>query len=188
MRYAVAIAAIVLVTLVVGRVATGTEASKIGVVDVKRVYDENKFKQGHTRALEELLGNVEKERDERRQKIEAMKREMFLLSDEHRGQKQEEITAEETKLSEYLKQAQKRFQELNASFLQEFEERVTAIVEEVATAEGLDLVLNKNAVIYNKTARDLTDMVIEKLNALFEEAHAAQAPETPSETTSEKDD
>jgi len=185
MRYAVAIAAIVLVTLGVGRVATGTETAKIGVVSVTRVYEESKYKSEYERILSGLFKKVQAEVDGRRQKIVAMKSEMFLYSDEHRKEKQEEITAEENNLKRYAAEAQEKLNRQKVAFLQEFEKKATAIVEVVATEQELDLVVNSAMVIYNKDAKDLTDTVLEKLNELFDKEHAEDGSGTTSETDSE---
>lgn len=176
MRYGVTVAAIVLVTLIAGPVALGTEAAKIGIVDIMRVLDESKYKAEYEQRIKAMIQQKQDERkklaNEAEQRVETIKMEMLLLTEEAKIEKRKEIAAEVRKLKEFEVQAQKAIQEQGRDYMKELEEKVKAIVNEVAAEEGLELVLNSVAVIYNKEARDLTDVVLKKLDELFNNEHA----------------
>lgn len=172
MRYALTVTAIVLIGVAAASAAVAAEAPNIGIVDMQRVYKESKYKAEYETKVLELVTSIRVELSEGLQKIEKMKQDMFLLTDEARKRKQAEITGEQNKLKEYRDQAEREVEVQKRQYLKEFEEKVTAIVEEVATAEGLNLVLNSVMVIFNNGALDLTDAVLTKLNELFDSEHA----------------
>ena len=179
MRYAVTVTAIVLIGVAAAGAAAAAEARadaaetpKIGIVDMQRVYEESKYKTEYEKKVQDLVTSIRLKRSETIQKIEKMRQGMILLTDEARKTKQAEITGEENKLKEYLVQAQQDVEAQKRTFLKEFEEKVSAIVEEVATADGLNLVLNSVMVIFTNGTLDLTDAVLTKLNELFDSEHA----------------
>lgn len=172
MRYALTVTAIVLIGVAAATAAVAAEAPNIGIVDMQRVYEESKYKTEYETKVLELVTSIRVKGSEARQKIEKMKQDMFLLTDEARKRKQAEITGEENELKQYIAQAGRQVDAQKRTYLKEFQEKVTAIVEEVATAEGLTLVLNSIMVIFNNGALDLTDEVLTKLNELFDSEHA----------------
>jgi len=177
------ISLVMLASLIAGGVAQGTEVSNIGIVDIERVLKDSKYKEAHEQAIKKFYEDIEIEWNERRQRIEAMKRDVFLLSEVPRRRKQEEIAAAEEELEKFRKMARESINQRNLIFLKEFQEKVTAVVEEVAAAKGVGLVLSKAAVIYNKDAQDFTDEVLAKFNALFDKEHSEGTPETNAEAT-----
>jgi Skp family chaperone for outer membrane proteins len=183
MRYALTVTAIVLIGVAAAGAtearAAAAEAPKIGIVNMQRVYEESKYKAEYEKKVQDLVTSIRLKRSETIQKIEKMRQGMILLTDEARKKKQAEINGEENKLKEYLVQAQQDVEAQKRTFLKEFEEKVTAIVEEVATEDGLNLVLNSVMVIFNNGTLDLTDAVLTKLNELFDSEHA----ETDTEPT-----
>ncbi len=175
MRYALTVTAIVLIGVAAASAAAAAAAAgapKIGIVDMQRVYEESKYKAEYEKSLQELVTSIRVKLSEGLQKIEKMKQDMFLLTDEARKRKQAEITGEQNKLKEYRATAEREVEERKRQYLKEFDEKVTAIVEEVATAKGLNLVLNSVMVIFNNGTLDLTDAVLTKLDALFDSEHA----------------
>jgi Skp family chaperone for outer membrane proteins len=186
MRYAVIIAAVVLAVMTVGRAAPAAEAPQMSIVDMKRIYDESKYKDEYEKRIQQMVTNAQVEVSERRQKIEAMKKDMWLLTGEHQTKKQEEIASEEKKLNDFILEARKQVDDQKRAFLDEFEGKVIAIVGEVAAAEGFSVVLNSAAVIYHKDIRDLTDAVIEKLNERFNAEHSEKGSESSGGSDSSK--
>jgi outer membrane protein len=176
MRYLAAIAAIGFVALLAPTAALGTEAAKIGIVDMKRVYEESKYRTEHEQRVEELsrqkqaVWNQLKADFDRH--VEEARKEMLLLTEEAKAAKQAELAAEARRLQEFEREAQRAIAEQSREYLKTLEDKVGAIVEALAAEQGLDLVLNRGAVIYNKNVTDLTDAVLEKLNAMYDEEHA----------------
>jgi len=171
MRYALAIAAVLVACVVTGLTACGTETAKIGVVDVKRVYDESKYKGHYERLIQEFYAGKRREGEALRQtvakRIEDIRLEAMMLTDEGKKGKQKEMLAEELKLKEFARNAQRAVEDKKRQYLGEFEETVTTIVKELAAEKGLDLVFNSAAVLYNKDAYDYTELVLKRINEAF---------------------
>ncbi|MDP3787978.1 MAG: OmpH family outer membrane protein [Candidatus Chromulinivorax sp.] len=128
-----------------------------------------------------------------KQKALAKEDEMFktqasLLSAEARADKYDELQKKHRDLDEEVadfqramrkahEDAKKVDQKLEAFYRKEmmaFEQEIKTLIEEVAKAEGWDLVLAKEACIYAGDTTDKTNVVIQKLDAK-EEKKAAKA-------------
>jgi outer membrane protein len=177
MRYAGAIAAIGLVALVaIPAGALGTEPAAIGVVDMQRVIEESKYRAELDRSLDELREKKQTEWNERKKafddRLAEAKKEMLLLTDEAKAAKNAELAAEARSLQEFERDAQREITDKGRAYLKAIEEKVTKIVEGLAAERNLDLVLSSATVIYKKNVQDLTDAVLEKLDAMYDEEHA----------------
>lgn len=109
---------------------------------------------------------------------EAFKTQASLLSPEARADKYDElqkkhrdldkeIAAFQLAMREAHEEAKKVDQKLEAFYRKEmlsFEQEIKAIIEEVAKAEGWDLVLAKEAVIFAGNSTDKTGVIIKKLD------------------------
>lgn len=118
---------------------------------------------------------------------EAFKTQASLLSAEARADKYDELQKKHRDLEEEVadfqramrkahEDAKKVDQKLEAFYRKEmmiFEQEIKAMIEEIAKAEGWDIVLAKEALIYAGDATDKTKLIIKKLDEKEEKRIAA---------------
>jgi Skp family chaperone for outer membrane proteins len=119
---------------------------------------------------------------------ENFKTQASLLSAEARADKYDELQKKHRDLDEEVadfqramrkahEDAKKVDQKLEAFYRKEmmaFEQEIKSIIEETAKAEGWDLVLAKEAVIFASDVTDKTSMIIAKLDAKEDKKNAAK--------------
>ena len=182
MRYAVTIAAVGLVVLLAAPVAAlGTESTTIGIVDLKRVFEESKYKAEYDQRIEELSKQKQAELDKLKdafdRRVAEARKEMLLLTDDAKADKNAELAAEARRLQDAQRKAQQEVAEQSRDYLKGLEEKVTEIVEKLAAEHNVDLVLNNAVVIYKKNVQDLTDAVLEKLDEMYDKEHGEPSAE-----------
>ena len=154
--------------------------AKIGVVDLQHVYIECKYKPEYDRRVQELAKQRMDVRNELKQvldkKVADFRLESLLLSAEAKRAKEQELLVEQQQLNEFIGQARKAVEDLQRDQLAQFQVKVTAIVEELAAEQGLDLVLSRATVLYSNEGQDHTETVLKRLNELFDKEHAEPDP------------
>jgi Skp family chaperone for outer membrane proteins len=157
-------------------------AQKIGVVDVQKVFDGyQKVKEARERldkskqvAMEELeifrdeMGKIVSELKEMEEKLKNPNIDTSSLKDKYQEkvqvakEKQEDMVA-------YDKRAKATIAQRQRNLLVEHLEDIRAAIKKVASAKGLDIVLNSSetqlGVFYSSDGSDFTEEVIVTLNA-----------------------
>ncbi len=147
--------------------------AKVGVVNVKRVF--NEFK-GFSQVEEDLQKDISSWRqkaDEMRQYAEDMRKEVEnrrnVLSEEAYNREMEKVRKEEEKYKAFVDsiwgengRLQKRYEEL----IKPMVDVMYKIIQDIAANEGYDIILDSSqeGVVYSSQENDITDMVIEGLN------------------------
>jgi len=145
------------------------------------------FKDLEEKIKQQELALVEKQKALAKED-ENFKTQASLLSPEARADKYDELQKKHRDLDEEVadfqramrkahEDAKKVDQKLEAFYRKEmmaFEQEIKAIIEETAKAEGWDLVLAKEAVIFASEATDKTNTIIHKLDAKEDKKTAAK--------------
>ncbi len=149
--------------------STGQEAFKLGVADAQRVLEgyhkaidaDKLLEAAKQRLVDKLETRVEGIRtlEEKKTKTELFKSEAERADLEQQIRLEQEVYVRERNAGEEALFAKQR--ELMVPILKEIEE----LIIKTGEAEGYDLILNKTAVLYVNEKHDLTDKVIELINA-----------------------
>jgi len=189
MRYAAMIAACVLAVLLAAQSAPAAEGVKIAVVDVSRIGAECKYKAEYEQGMKELIDRKRHEGRELsaevRARMEEIEKEMMLLAPEAKAEKQREMSVETRKLQEFDTEAKREVQELGQAYSEKLAEKIRAAIREVGEEQGLDLIFDSGVLLYRKELPDLTDEVLTKLDAAFDQEHGATEAEEETEPETE---
>lgn len=160
---------IMVMSLALASVAPLTQAAGIGVIDLERVVEGSTYLKQQNTAFQQKI-------QPQTSKIEQLSKELEAL--QQRAQSNTKLSdAEKQKMST---QYQAKFQELNQlqqsvqsnvqSSIQQirtvFDARVKQIAEQLRKENNLDVVLNKNSALAYDAKYDLTDKMIQKVNAI----------------------
>ncbi|WP_263576407.1 OmpH family outer membrane protein [Acinetobacter pseudolwoffii] len=160
---------IMAMSLALVSVAPLTQAAGIGVIDLERVVEGSTYLKQQNTAFQQKI-------QPQTSKIEQLSKELEAL--QQRAQSNTKLSdAEKQKMST---QYQAKFQELNQlqqsvqsnvqSSIQQirtvFDARVKQIAEQLRKENNLDVVLNKNSALAYDAKYDLTDKMIQKVNAI----------------------
>ena len=156
-------------SLALASVAPLTQAASMGVIDLERVVEGSTYlKQQNTIFQQKIQPQTTK--------IEQLSKELEAL--QQRAQSNAKLS--ETEKQKMSAQYQAKLQELNQlqqsvqtnvqSSIQQirivFDARVKQIVEQLRRENNLDVVLNKNSALAYDAKYDLTDKMIQKVNAI----------------------
>lgn len=160
---------IMAMSLALASVAPLTQAAGIGVIDLERVVEGSTYLKQQNTAFQQKI-------QPQTSKIEQLSKELEAL--QQRAQSNTKLSdAEKQKMST---QYQAKFQELNQlqqsvqsnvqTSIQQirtvFDARVKQIAEQLRKENNLDVVLNKNSALAYDAKYDLTDKMIQKVNAI----------------------
>lgn len=156
-------------SLALASVAPLTQAAGIGVIDLERVVEGSTYLKQQNTAFQQKI-------QPQTTKIEQLSKELEAL--QQRAQSNTKLSdADKQKMSA---QYQAKFQELNQlqqsvqsnvqSSIQQirtvFDARVKQIAEQLRKENNLNVVLNKNSALAYDAKYDLTDKMIQKVNAI----------------------
>lgn len=166
--------------------------SKCGNNIQKKVAKEQEKLAAPFKDLEEKIKRQEAELIEKQKSLakedEAFKTQASLLSADARADKYDDLQKRHRDLDEEVadfqramrkahEDAKKVDQKLEAFYRKEmmtFEQEIKSMIEDIAKAEGWDLVLAKEAVIFASDATDKTSMIIRKLDEKEDKRNAAK--------------
>ena len=167
--------------MVAGTLATAAHAEmKIAVVDTQRAVMESEEGLRAQAALKKHFDKRQRELDDKqvslqkeREDIEKQKDVLSKQALQARVDKwQKEMSDLQTVFVDYNKELQKKQGELTQPIFQ----KTMGIIRRIATQSGYDIVIDKQAVPYNRTDLDMTDRVITEYNQSAGAAPAGSAP------------
>lgn len=147
---------------------TAGKTAKIGVVDFEQVVR-------RSRTIQSAVKQAESQLRPQQDKVEAKMREMQSLSqslsDKSSVLKADDLSSEKERLramrqevDELQFEINKRYERIQSEVMEPEVKRIGQAVENIARAEGFDLVLRSEAVLFHSDAVDLTPMVIQTLD------------------------
>ncbi len=167
--------------------------SKCGKSIQKKVSKEQEKLAAPFKDLEEKIKRQEMDLVEKQKALakedESFKTQASLLSPDARADKYDELQKKHRDLDEEVadfqramrkahEDAKKVDQKLEAFYRKEmmaFEQEIKTLIEDTAKAEGWDIVLAKEAIIFASESTDKTNMIIHKLDAKEDKKAAAKA-------------
>lgn len=118
-------------------IASAAGSSTVGVVDYRQVMNEHPQLSEANNAMQQAVADAKKDFDEK------------------------SVSMGEQEKAEYYQQTQQRLQQKQQELIEPIEKSVEDAVKNVANAKGLNVVLEKNTVVYG--GQDITQDVIKKL-------------------------
>jgi outer membrane protein len=143
--------------------------TKIGVIDLAKIMRESEAAKA---AKDELLSDVEAKREvlkeketEARKMEEELKAKESVLSEEAKEKKKEEFLESVKQLKSLRDDMEDELKKKEARLLGKIGNEVKDIAEEIRKQRDLAIVIERNAVVIQGDAVDITDAVIEKYDA-----------------------
>jgi len=145
------------------------DVAKIGIVDIQRIMntsDQGKSAQAQIKEqsdkMTETLKGKGAEIDELKAQIE---RDSMVMSKEKREEKEREFRIKLNDLKSLEKRYRGELQVMEKKLANELREQVLVIVGEIGKKEGYLLIINNFNVMYAPGSIDITDQLINQLNA-----------------------
>jgi outer membrane protein len=166
-RFAVTVGAVLAVSLP----AAPASAAGIGYVDMQRAVSES---QAGKRARAEIEGMIKQKREQlsrEEQKLktlqQSLEKEQLTLTETQKRTKQRELEQKVQTYQQLTADAQRELSQKDAEHSRKVLTDIRAVIREIAQAEKLLLVLEKNdqPVLYAEDGPDLTDKVIKLYDA-----------------------
>jgi outer membrane protein len=141
---------------------------KIGVLDFKQVTE-------RSTSIRRMIADAEAPLAEKKRLIET-KGEAFaqarrrlearrsVLTDDQLKEEEQQLSALREEISDLQHEIDKAYERLDKEIMQPAVDRIMGIVEQVARAEGFDLVIPSEMALYHSEKADLTPLVIQTLD------------------------
>ena len=149
--------------------ATVTHAAGYGVVSLERVVENSSYLKQQNLALQQSVKPQTTKLEQLTKELETLQQRAQQASNLSDAEKQKMNTQFQAKLKEFngLQQVvQTRVQAELQKINDGFETRLKQVAEQLRKENGLDVVLNKNSALAYDPKHDLTDKMIQKVNAI----------------------
>jgi len=147
------------------------DVAKIGVVDLKRVFDNSsagKVAQAElTQQGKKMQGELEKRKSEIEEIQKNMERQAAVMSKDAREQKNRDLQIKVYDFKNLEKKYRSELRKSERKKLIKIQKEVLSITEEIGKKEGYLIIFDKIAAIYVPKTLDLTDKVIQEYNAKY---------------------
>ena len=145
------------------------DVAKIGVLDLQKILETSNAGKTIQTELKKEKDKMESDLKAKGDEIEnigkRLEREAMVMSKEMREEKERE---QRIKLGDFKTLQQKyrtELQKLEVELMNQLKNDVNEIVEEIGKKEGYLLIINKFGVLYSPSSIDITDKLIQKLDA-----------------------
>lgn len=155
--------------LLSGGPAFSADPVKIGVVDLQKILETSNFGKAAQNELKVQRDKMQadmKQRGNEIQEIESrMQREAMVMSKETREEKEREHRIKVSDFQALQRKYQSDLQEIERKLMGRLQTEITSLVSEIAKKDGYLLVISNIGVIYSLPSTDLTERLIQELNA-----------------------
>lgn len=160
---------IMAMSLALASVAPLTQAASMGVIDLERVVEGSTYLKQQNTAFQQKIQPQTTKIEQLSKELEALQQRAQSNTKLSEAEKQKMSAQYQAKLQE-LNQLQQSVQTNVQSSIQQirivFDGRVKQIAEQLRRENNLDVVLNKNSALAYDAKYDLTDKMIQKVNAI----------------------
>ncbi|UCF90706.1 MAG: OmpH family outer membrane protein [Desulfobacterales bacterium] len=149
--------------------ARAADVAKIGVIDLQRVLDVSspgKAIQAELKKKRDTLESDLKKKGEEIEKLrERLEREAMVMSKDVREEKEREGRIKLNDFKELQKRYRADLQQLEKKLMNQLRDDITELVDAMGKKEGYLLIINTMGVMYAPNSIDITDKLIQQLNA-----------------------
>ena len=147
------------------------DVAKIGVVDLKRVFDNSSAGKLAQAELTQQGKKMQKELEKRQAEMveiqKNLERQAAVMSKDAREQKIRDLKIKKIDIENLNKKYRSEFRQSERKKLIKIQKEVLSITEEIGKKEGYLIIFDKSAAIYVPKTLDLTDKVIQEYNARY---------------------
>ena len=155
--------------LLSGGPAFSADPVKIGVVDLQKILETSnsgKAAQNELKVQRDKMQADMKQRGNEIQEIESrMQREAMVMSKETREEKEREHRIKVSDFQALQRKYQSDLQEVERKLMGRLQSDITSLVTDIAKKDGYLLVISNIGVIYSLPSTDITERLIQELNA-----------------------
>jgi outer membrane protein len=155
--------------LLSGGPAFSADPVKIGVVDLQKILETSnsgKAAQNELKVQRDKMQADMKQRGNEIQEIESrMQREAMVMSKETREEKEREHRIKVSDFQALQRKYQTDLQEVERKLMGKLQAEITSLVSDIAKKDGYLLVISNIGVIYSLPSIDITERLIQELNA-----------------------
>lgn len=144
---------------------SAAEAVKIGFVDLSRLFDEYHKTKTYDEKLEAKHKEYETERTAKMDKIREQQNTLSLLAADKKAQAEADIEALKADLIEFDRQKKADLTKDRNEVIREILLEIEKTVSTYAEQENFSVILNDRVLIYGNQALNVTEKVLQKLNA-----------------------
>jgi len=141
---------------------------RIGFVNAERIMQEATFAKAASTKLEQEFAKRKKELDDMRARLQSTSdkydKDAPLLTDSDRIKRQREMVDMERDLERKQREAQEDYNQRRNEELAMVNDRVRKAINQIATSEKYDIVLEEALALYLSQRVDITDKVLKALN------------------------
>jgi len=147
------------------------DVAKIGIIDFQKVLEisaAGKAIQTELKKMnEKMAADLQKKGAEIEKIQKRLERESMVMSKEMREEKEREQRIKVNDFKTLQKKYRSELQKVQVKLMQQLQTDVTTITREIGKKEGYLLIMDKRGVIYAPNSVDLSDKLIQQLNAKF---------------------
>ncbi len=148
--------------------AQPTRSIPVGIVDVNRIVDESAlFKSAVEQAKakrDALQSDLDRQFDELEAKMKTTANQADMLSEEQKQQQSMKFRAERDAIWDDSRKKSAVLEAEQRNLLKPLLEKANVVIEEIAKANSLELIVKRSSVAYHVQAMDITGQVIDKLD------------------------
>lgn len=158
----------VLLALAAGFVFTTAQAADFGVIDVEKVVQNSTYLKQQQATFQQSIKPQTTQIEQLQKDLTAIqqKAQTAKLTDAEKKKMSADFEAKATQLNTLQQQVQSKVQATMQTINSTLESRVKSAADQLRTENKLDFVLNKTSVLSYEPKADLTDKLIQKLNAM----------------------
>ncbi len=160
------LAAALLLSALAGGSAVAQEI-KIGYINLGDTFDSYEKTKKYDASLEGKRDTKEEEREKLVDTIRDLKEEMALLSEQGKEEKQRVIDEKIKVLQEFDESTRETLREERDEMVREIFQEIDNVIQDYGKENGYTAILNDRVLLYGDETIDITDDIIEILNAGF---------------------
>lgn len=151
-------------------VSSAFAVEKIGYVDVGKLFDEYQKTKEYDKNLESKSSVYEKDRDAKISEIKQMQEKLSLLSDAEKEKKEKELQDKVKSVKDFAFSKESDLKKERDDRLKEVLNDIEDAVKQYAQKEGYTMVFNDRVFMYKTSVSDITDKVLEILQAGYKKS------------------
>ncbi|MCK0713436.1 OmpH family outer membrane protein [Chromohalobacter sarecensis] len=145
-------------------------ANEVGVIDWRQALLDSDAAQRSMNELKNQIGDKKQRAESLSQELQQLQQKLqqdgAVMSDSERTNAQQELRTKGSEFQQLRQQIQRMQQEKEQSFMQSAKPKLDRAVEQVVERHDLDLVVDRDAVVYSEDSLDVTEEVTRIFNSL----------------------
>jgi outer membrane protein len=148
--------------------AAARAEAKVAYVDLQRALDEVEEGKAAAASLKKEFEQKQKMLDTKRSELEKLgadlDKQAAVMTDQARKERQGELEKKGLELQSLFVQLRKELSDREMEAMRPIRDKMLAIVREIASQEGVSLVLQAGALVYAEPSLDITNELVRKYN------------------------